>query len=217
MSRHAVDTGVFIRSLATRGALGGVSRTTAESTRVLDAAGFDAILIETVGVGQDEVAVARLAETTLVVMMPGAGDDVQAIKAGLLEVADVMVINKADRDGVPELERALRQNQSLAAPRSAWQPPIVRTVATSGEGLDALLAAIGRHRDFTRTQSGRELAATRSRDLFETLLDAGLVDQGRLRLGERLGAARRRVSEAGGDPYVEVATLLGASPPGENP
>jgi LAO/AO transport system kinase len=208
MSQHASDDGVFIRSLATRGALGGLSRATAESVRVLDAAGFDLIVVETVGVGQDEVDIARLAETTVVVLMPGGGDDVQAIKAGILEVADLFLINKADREGAPEVERGLRQMLSLGKGHSAWEPPILRSVASRGEGLVELYRSIGDHRRFMQSDEGVTRARQRLEDRFERLLDAELVEQGRLGHAAAIGEARARVRDGGADPYLEVATLL---------
>lgn len=146
MQRHAGDDGVFIRSLASRGHLGGVTGSTADVITVFDAAGFDPILVETVGVGQAEVDVARLADTTVVVVAPGAGDDVQALKAGVMEAADVFVVNKADRAGADDVVAAIDGLLSLvSAPPDGWRPPILSTVATSGEGLVALLDAIARH------------------------------------------------------------------------
>lgn len=207
MSQHASDDGVFIRSMATRGALGGLSRATVDSARVLDAAGFDIILIETVGVGQDEVDIARLAETTVVVLVPGLGDDVQAIKAGLLEVADVFLINKADRDGVGQLERSIRQVQSLAPQASAWEPPVLRSVASRGEGLVELAEQIALHRDFMQSPEGKQRALMQRRELFERLLDNALVEQGRFQLGQKLPQAVQRL-QAGGDPYAEVLNLV---------
>ena len=148
MNRHYADDGVFIRSLATRGSLGGLSTSTFDSVRVLDAAGFDFILVETVGVGQDEVDVARLAHTTVVVMVPGLGDDVQAIKAGLLEIADVFLINKADKEGVPQLERSLHQMMGLVPSHGDWDVPVVRSVASSGKGVDTLMERLNDHAVF---------------------------------------------------------------------
>jgi LAO/AO transport system kinase len=172
MQRHFLDDGVFIRSLATRGHLGGLSRSAGDVIHVLDAAGFDVVLVETVGVGQDELEVTRLADTTVVVMAPGMGDDIQAIKAGILEVANVFAVNKADRDGadatVRDLEQMIALGRDLArgGPRSVghsaafadenpagasvegWTPPILKTVATKGEGIDALLAACDEHRRY---------------------------------------------------------------------
>src|SRR5512133_1403039 len=170
------DNGIFIRSMATRGSLGGIAQTTASITQVFDAAGFDIIIIETVGAGQSEVDVARLAHTTIVVEAPGLGDDIQAIKAGILEIADILVINKADRPGVENTERALRsmldlahpvakvfqhhgQSMKVEAPASTatdvqmWIPPIVRTVATEGTGLPGLIESIQAHAEHLR-QSG---------------------------------------------------------------
>ncbi len=161
------DTGVFIRSMATRGSLGGLAKSTANMAQVFDAAGFDIIIIETVGAGQSEVDVARLAHTTLVVEAPGLGDDIQAIKAGILEIADILVVNKADRPGVENTEKALKSMLELAHPtqrvfqhhgtymsvaapeidsqKTIWIPPIQRTISTQGKGIDELIEAIARH------------------------------------------------------------------------
>ena len=132
MGSHFADPGIYIRSMATRGSLGGLARTTADVTSVLDASGRDVILIETVGVGQDEVDIVRLAEVTVVILVPGMGDDVQTIKAGIMEIADIFVINKSDREGAERVEREIRAMQSLAAREDNWTPPIVKTVATRG-------------------------------------------------------------------------------------
>ncbi len=147
MQDHATDAGVFIRSMATRGAMGGLALATPEAIRVLDAAGFPIVLVETVGVGQVEVDIAGEADTTVVVVTPGWGDSVQANKAGLLEMADVFAINKADRGGAEDTARDLEQMLDLSAP-SEWRPPVVRTSAASGDGIDALLGAITDHRVF---------------------------------------------------------------------
>jgi LAO/AO transport system kinase len=146
MGRHASDAGVFIRSVATRGNLGGISRSTPAIMQVFDAMGFDWIIVETVGVGQDEVDIAAFADTCAVVMVPGLGDDVQAAKAGLLEVADIFVVNKSDRPGAARVSRELRQMLNLDPSARAWRPPIVDTVATTADGVDDLLAAIDEHR-----------------------------------------------------------------------
>ena len=140
------DPGVFIRSMASRGSLGGLSATTAAAAQLFDAAGFEIILIETVGVGQAEVEIAHLAHTTLVVEAPGLGDDIQAIKAGILEIADILVINKSDQPGVDNTERALRSMLDLTGPRPGWTPPIQRTVATLGTGIPELAVTIHQHR-----------------------------------------------------------------------
>jgi LAO/AO transport system kinase len=142
MSSHSGDAGTFIRSMATRGALGGLSSTTADVATVLDASGRDRVLIETVGVGQDEVDIVRLADITIVILVPGMGDDVQSIKAGIMEIADIFVINKADREGAERVEREIRAMQSLSARADGWTPSIVKTVATSGAGVAELAEEI---------------------------------------------------------------------------
>jgi LAO/AO transport system kinase len=192
------DPGVFIRSMATRGSLGGIAQKTASLVQVFDAAGYEIIIIETVGAGQSEVDVARLAHTTLVVEAPGLGDEIQAIKAGILEIADVLVINKADRPGVENTERALRSTLELAHPTkrvfrhhgkdmsisapatdsTLWIPPIVKTVATEGKGIDELAAAIAKHAEHLR-QSGDWAARDRARlgSEMEALLQEALMDR----------------------------------------
>jgi len=148
MGRHSGDRGVFVRSMATRGHLGGVARATGDAALVLDAAGFDVVLIETVGVGQDEVDVARTADATVVVLVPGTGDDVQAMKAGIMEIADVFVANKADREGIDRLVQSVEGALSLQpAPAGAWTPPVLKTEATTGRGIEELWATLLRFRD----------------------------------------------------------------------
>jgi LAO/AO transport system kinase len=188
----AGDPGVFIRSMATRGSLGGIASATASMTQVLDAAGYELILIETVGAGQSEVDIARLAHTTIVVEAPGLGDDIQAIKAGILEIADVLVVNKADLPGAENTERALRGSLNLAHPlphrfihhgqlemvagqavasavsESVWVPPILRTVALDGTGIHDLAVAISNHRTHLETSGGWE---QRNRWRLQTELD----------------------------------------------
>jgi LAO/AO transport system kinase len=138
------DAGFYARSMATRGSLGGLAQATADVALLIEASGKDALLIETVGVGQDEIEIARLADITLVVLAPGMGDDVQSLKAGVMEIADIYVVNKADREGADRVEREIRAMQSLAHTRSEWTPPVVRTVATTGEGVDKLAEAIAK-------------------------------------------------------------------------
>ena len=145
MQEHATDPDVFIRSMATRGHLGGMALATPEAVRILDAAGYDQVIVETVGVGQAEIEVAAATDTTLVVLAPGLGDAVQMAKAGILEVADVFVVNKADRDGAAEVQRELRQMLHLGAARP-WDPPVLATTATADDGVDELWLAIARHR-----------------------------------------------------------------------
>src|SRR3954454_16012719 len=148
MQDHALDAGVFIRSMATRGHLGGLALATPEAIRALDAAGFPIVLVETVGVGQVEIEIAGAADTTVVVVPPGSGDAMQASKAGLLEAADVFVVNKADRPGAAETRRDLEFMLHLSSSDDGWTPPIVSTVASAGEGVDDLWAAIGEHHGF---------------------------------------------------------------------
>lgn len=150
MQDHTLDPEVYIRSMASRGHLGGLSWSTPQALRVLDAAGCDVVLVETVGVGQSEVEVAGLADTTIVLLAPGMGDGIQAAKAGILEVGDVFVVNKADREGADATARELRQMISLGEARAPgdWRPPVVQTVASRGEGLDEVMAALDEHREW---------------------------------------------------------------------
>ncbi len=152
MQTHAGDEAVFIRSMATRGHLGGLARATGDAALVLDAAGKDVIIIETVGVGQDEVEIARTADVSIVTLVPGTGDEVQALKAGIMEIADVFVVNKADREGADRLQSAIEGNLSLHSYRpDEWRPPIVQTVATTGTGIPALVEAIDRFRAYAES------------------------------------------------------------------
>jgi LAO/AO transport system kinase len=160
MQDHHADPGIFIRSMATRGATGGLARATADLVHLLDAAGKDFVLIETVGVGQDEVEIAGLAQIVIVVLVPGMGDDVQAIKAGIMEIADIFVINKADHPGVEQVEREIQGMLGLANRHDPWTPPIVRTVATEGKGIPELLAAIRKFQTAGGKRRGLEAAAS---------------------------------------------------------
>jgi LAO/AO transport system kinase len=211
------DSGVFIRSMASRGALGGLSRTTAAVTAVLDAAGFDVIIIETVGAGQSEVDVARLAHTTLVVEAPGMGDEIQAIKAGILEIADILVVNKADRPGVENTERALKTMLEMGHPSrrasadgSVWLPPVLRSLATTGEGAAEIVAAIRRHAEYLK-ESGewQRREYERQQELLETLVRQALVARWRLNVNddqlEKLVAA---LCERTITPYHALAKLV---------
>src|SRR5207253_3687451 len=148
MQAHAADDGVFIRSMATRGHLGGLARATGDAALVLDAAGCEVIVIETVGVGQDEVDIVRTADVSVVTLVPGTGDEVQALKAGIMEIADIFVVNKADREGADRLASAIEANQSLqSSAEGEWRPPILKTVATSGRGVPELVETIDRFRE----------------------------------------------------------------------
>src|SRR5216683_3289021 len=142
MQGHASDAGIFIRSMATRGSLGGLARATGDVALILDAAGKQNVLVETVGVGQDEVDIVRLADCTLVLLVPGMGDDIQNMKAGLMEIADIFVLNKSDREGVDRLEQQLQAMLQIVPVRDGWKPPVVRTVASENKGIEALAAAI---------------------------------------------------------------------------
>jgi LAO/AO transport system kinase len=202
MQDHHGDPDVFIRSMATRGYLGGLARGTLELTLLLDAAGADTILIETVGVGQDEIDIARLASVTVVVLVPGLGDDVQAIKAGIMEIADVFVINKADHAGTDKLETEVRLALALVTRHDGWMPPIVRTVATEGRGIPELIQAI-RHARTNVTREDQQVQAWRAR-LLELVKDR-LIERIPAETLDREAAevaARRR------DPYTSVETLI---------
>src|SRR6266576_3379464 len=153
MQDHHGDPGIYIRSMATRGSLGGLARATADVASVLDASGRDRILIETVGVGQDEVDIVRLADVTVVILVPGMGDDVQTIKAGIMEIADIFVINKSDRDGADRVEREIVALQSLAVRSDRWTPPIVKTVASTGEGVEELATTIADYEAYLQKEN----------------------------------------------------------------
>jgi LAO/AO transport system kinase len=211
MQSHAADEGVFIRSMATRGHLGGLARSTGDAALVLDAAGKDVVVIETVGVGQDEVDIIRTADISIVTLVPGTGDDVQALKAGIMEIADIFVVNKADREGADRLVAAVDANLALHTYQSGeWRPPVVKTVATTGAGVAELVAAIEQFRahaadtQMTRRKTRgeyrlRELVSQRFMDHLERhVLKAGELAQ----MVERIAA--REV-----DPYTAAADLLG--------
>lgn len=178
MQEHALDPGVFIRSVATRGNLGGLSRSTPALVQILDAMGFDVIVIETVGVGQDEVDIARVADTNIVVSVPGLGDDIQATKAGILEIADVFVINKSDHPGADRLRRELKAMLSLASdrPENAWTPPIVHTIATEFEGVDKLFDKLQAHRQWLDEHNSAHLRDERRVEHLIRLIVGGELD-----------------------------------------
>jgi LAO/AO transport system kinase len=218
MQEHALDEGVFIRSMASRGRLGGLARAVPQAVRVLLSAGYGAVLVETVGVGQSEVDVARLADSTLVLLAPGSGDAVQTAKAGLLEVADVLVVTKSDLPGADVLAGDLRRSVRLggAAP-GGWAPPVVPTAATSGAGIPEALAALDAHRAWA--SAGGELAARRLRRAAGEI-EAVLVDAVRARLGvlpyaRHLQELAARVRDGGLDPWSAAEALLGRADPGQ--
>ena len=211
MQTLGLDSGVFIRSMATRGNLGGLARSTVDAVSILDAAGYGKIIIETVGVGQDEVEVVKAADVSVVVLVPGMGDDIQTIKAGIMEIGDIFVINKADREGVNSTEKELEALLSLATRDDAWHPPIVKTVATEGKGIQELAAAVEKYRDFhLRTESGegrrRAIARWRILELLrERLVSQTLESDSASEHLEHLAAevaSRRR------DPYSAVEELM---------
>ncbi|MEW9533070.1 methylmalonyl Co-A mutase-associated GTPase MeaB [Microbispora sp. NPDC049125] len=209
MQDHATDPEVFIRSMSSRGHLGGLAWATPQALRVLDAAGCEVILIETVGVGQAEVDVARMADTTVVLLAPGMGDGVQAAKAGILEVADVFVVNKADRDGAQATVRELRTMAGLG--EAPWRPPIVTTVAYKGEGADDLLAALDKHQAYLE-ESGeaRRRRLARARDEIEAIALAQLRSRFAHLHGDRLDALAERLLGAATDPYAAADELIAA-------
>jgi LAO/AO transport system kinase len=212
MQTLGLDSGVFIRSMATRGNLGGLARTTVDAVSILDAAGYSKIIIETVGVGQDEVEVVKAADISVVVLVPGMGDDIQAIKAGIMEIGDIFVINKADREGVNTTEKELEALLSLAAREDSWDPPIVKTVATESKGIQELAAAIESYRDFhleTKGGDGRRRAIARWRIL--ELLRERLVTQTLESdsASEKLDRLASEVASRQRDPYSAVEELMG--------
>jgi LAO/AO transport system kinase len=217
MQEHATDPGVFIRSMATRGHLGGLAAAAPQALRILDAVGCDVVLIETVGVGQSEVEVVQLADTTMVLLAPGMGDGIQAAKAGILEIADVFVVNKADRDGADQVARDLRYMQSLGGKHSEagnWRPPIVKTIAARAEGIDDVVAAIEKHREWM-AQSGELQRRREAR--AEAEVEAIAVEIVRRKFGEVHGAAAlhelaARVAAGKFDPYGAADELVASLP-----
>jgi LAO/AO transport system kinase len=206
MQQHFSDPGIYIRSMATRGALGGLARMTADVATVLDAAGRDLILIETVGVGQGEIDVVRVADVTVVILVPGMGDDVQTIKAGIMEIADIFVINKVDHEGAERVEREIRALQSLTIRADKWVPPIVKTIATEGTGVEQLADAITEYKSYLEDQglfAQRRIQNWETR-LLEMLRDT-MLQQVRTVIadGELLRLAQQ-VAEHKRDPYSAI-------------
>jgi LAO/AO transport system kinase len=212
MQALGLDPGVFIRSMATRGNLGGLARATVDAVSILDAAGYSKVVVETVGVGQDEVEIVKAADVSVVVLVPGMGDDIQAIKAGIMEIGDIFVINKADREGVYSTEKELEALLSLSSREDGWQPPIIKTIATENKGINDLVAAIESYRNFnfvTDLGSDRRRAIARWRILEllrERLVARTLASDSASDTLDRLAdevATRRR------DPYSAVEELIG--------
>jgi LAO/AO transport system kinase len=211
MQEHALDRDVYIRSMASRGHLGGLAWTTPQALRVLDAAGCDVILIETVGVGQSEVEIAGLADTTMVLMAPGMGDGIQAAKAGILEIGDLYVVNKADREGADQVRRDLRSMLALAErPEGAWRPPIVKTVASKGEGLDEVAAELDKHRAWLESSGERgRRRVRRARDEIEAIAVTALRERwGDVHGRSELDDLAAGVAAGASDPYAAADELL---------
>jgi GTPase len=211
MQDHFADPGIYIRSMATRGSLGGLARTTADVATVLDAAGRDVILIETVGVGQDEVDIVRLADITVVMLVPGMGDDVQTIKAGIMEIADIFVINKSDREGAERVEREIHALQSLAVRNDGWTPPIVKTVASEGKGIEELGAAVAQYENYLQKENRalKKSVENWQERLVEMLRDA-MLEKARAQLGDgKMAQFAADVAEHKRDPYSLIEEIAG--------
>jgi LAO/AO transport system kinase len=211
MQQHFSDPGIYIRSMATRGWLGGLARATADVSAILDASGRDVVLIETVGVGQDEVDVVRLGDITLVILVPGMGDDVQSIKAGIMEIADIFVINKSDHPGAERVEREIRALQALAAGSARWTPPIVKTVASEGRGIEDLVAAL---RQWETYQQAGNHERVRQRQNWEgrliAMLRDALLEKALDRMpGDALARYAAEITAHQRDPYTLVEEIVG--------
>ena len=214
MQSHAGDAGIFIRSMATRGFLGGLARATAEVALLLDAAGKRHILIETVGVGQDEIDIVRLADCVAVVLVPGLGDDIQNMKAGLMEIGDIFVLNKADREGADRLEEQLHAMLSLVMPKEGWHPPVLRTVATENMGIDTLAETIAKFRIHFESSGQRAKKHTvHWRNHLLELLESRLIERVLNAAGGEaaLNQLANEVAERRKDPFVAVNEILAKS------
>ena len=211
MQGHAGDSGMFIRSMATRGFLGGLARATAEVALLLDSAGKTQVLIETVGVGQDEIDIVRLADCVLVVMVPGLGDDIQNMKAGLMEIGDVFVLNKSDREGADRLDQQLHAMLGLVMPRDGWHPPVIRTVATENKGIEELAATIDKFRKhFESSGERRRKHVEHWKNRLVDLLESRLLERA---LGgssgeRRLAELAEAVADRKKDPFAAVNEIL---------
>ncbi len=211
MSGHYSDPGIFIRSMATRGSLGGLARTTADVATVLDASGRDVVMIETVGVGQDEVDIVRLADITLVILVPGMGDDVQSIKAGIMEIADIFVINKSDREGADRVEREIRAMQALSTRHDDWVPPVVKTVAQDGTGVPALADAINQYEEYLlKSEVGRRRRVENWRGRLIEMLRDEIMERVRNTHMDDADADRyaAEIAEHKRDPYTLVDEIV---------
>jgi LAO/AO transport system kinase len=209
MQEHFADPGIYIRSMATRGSLGGLAHTTADVATVLDASGRDLVLIETVGVGQDEVDIVRLADVTIVILVPGMGDDVQTIKAGIMEIADIFVINKSDHEGADRVEREIRALQSLALRHDGWTPPIVKTVASEGTGIKELAATIAEYETYLQTENhALKRSVENWQERLVTMLRDTMLEKARAQFGDgNLARLAAEVAEHKRDPYTLVEEI----------
>jgi LAO/AO transport system kinase len=209
MQEHFADPGIYIRSMATRGSLGGLARTTADVATVLDASGRDLVLIETVGVGQDEVDIVRLADVTVVILVPGMGDDVQTIKAGIMEIADIFVINKSDHEGAERVEREIRALQSLSVRHDGWTPPIVKTVASDGTGVKELAAAIADYEAYLQKENrALKKSAENWQERLVTMLRDAMLEKARSQFDDgNLARLAAEVAEHKRDPYTLVEEI----------
>lgn len=211
MQDHFSDPGIYIRSMATRGSLGGLARATADVSLVLDASGRDIVMIETVGVGQDEVDIVRVADITIVILVPGMGDDVQTIKAGIMEIADIFVINKSDHEGSERVEKEIRALQSLAVRKDGWVPPVVKTVATTAAGVQALAEIITKYQEFLVSKNllRKRRAENWETRLVEMLRDT-LLEKARAHLSARdLSHLAVEIAEHKRDPYSVIEEIVG--------
>jgi LAO/AO transport system kinase len=211
MQEHDSDPGFYMRSMATRGSLGGLARTSADVAAVIEASGKDRLLLETVGVGQDEIDIVRLADVTILVLVPGMGDDVQSIKAGIMEIADIFVVNKSDRDGADRVEKEVRAMQSLASRHGSWIPPVVRTIATQGTGIEELVQAVEQFWSWL-AEDGRLMARREAHwrarviemmrsELLREVRGHGLSDQALTTIGHQVALRQQ-------DPYELVPRLV---------
>ena len=211
MQDHFSDPGIYIRSMATRGSLGGLARATADVSLVLDAAGRDIVMIETVGVGQDEIDIVRVADITIVILVPGMGDDVQTIKAGIMEIADIFVINKSDHEGAERVEKEIRALQSLAARQDGWVPPVIKTVATSGAGVQELSEAVEKYHEYLKSADLLRQRRTESWEirLVEMLRDT-LLERARARFSAAdLSRLAADIAAHKRDPYSVIEEIVG--------
>jgi LAO/AO transport system kinase len=210
MNSLTLDEGVFIRSMGTRGSLGGLSHKTADAVKALDAFGKDIIIVETVGVGQSEVDIVKAADTTVVVLIPGMGDDIQAIKAGILEIGDLFTVNKSDLDGADKLVKEINMMLDLDSLMTDWRPPISKVVASRGEGIDLLLADVEKHRSYIEGNGELNRRRTkRAKDELLDILSAGIERRIKEHTEGRMDGFVESLKKRETDPYSLVSDLMG--------